>query len=69
MYCIIHYSEFPAQLTENLDFEDPSNLFVGNEYCLSVDAVDKNDTTLKGSSPLIPPKRPYSNRRFLEVFF
>ncbi|XP_067091023.1 cadherin-related family member 3-like [Osmerus mordax] len=37
-------------LTENLDFEDPSNLFVGNEYSLSVDAVDKNDTTLKGNA-------------------
>ncbi|KAJ8387692.1 hypothetical protein AAFF_G00151230 [Aldrovandia affinis] len=37
-------------LTKSLDFEDPTNLYLGNAYSLLVDAVDEDDTSLTGSA-------------------
>ncbi|XP_030628024.1 cadherin-related family member 3-like [Chanos chanos] len=37
-------------LNGSLDFEDPNNLYTGNEYSLVVAAVDTNETSLKGQA-------------------
>uniref|UniRef100_UPI003AACD69A cadherin-related family member 3-like n=1 Tax=Centroberyx gerrardi TaxID=166262 RepID=UPI003AACD69A len=51
--CTLHFalnSSNRIVLKGSLDFEDPSNLLVGNEYRLLAVAEDKNDTSLKGSA-------------------
>ncbi|XP_036374353.1 cadherin-related family member 3-like [Megalops cyprinoides] len=53
--CNLRFALSPVEsnhivLNGSLDFEDPNNLFVGNEYSLSVAAVDVNDTSLRGSA-------------------
>ncbi|KAJ8381706.1 hypothetical protein SKAU_G00024840 [Synaphobranchus kaupii] len=37
-------------LNGSLDFEDPNNLYTGNQYSLLVEAADMNDTSLTGNA-------------------